>query len=365
MRRGERIIGRYTGSTADANGRKVIFFRGGERRTETFSSPQAAAEFVRAFEEEVAGRPQTLAAALDLYCVHKRPEWADTCEKQRRYEIASFFGDLDVPFSAVTPATMGARYEVLVTQPRPRTNRPVSAATHGLWLRLARYFLRWCASQGWLASNPLDAIRPRGTANAGKPQLRRDELRRLLEVLNREAAEGDEGALGLLLIFWCALSPAELLRRQVRDLDDGGRILWVDSSRVKDGVLVPSRLKTRNRRRQLVVPSHLIPWLGHILQRAPEAALIQGGNAQWLWGRLKTCCRRAKVPRIATYSLRGMQATLRAARGSAIDEIARDLGNTPQIARQHYVEPGASAAHDLAEVERQVAVTGIVTNRPT
>ena len=66
-----------------------------------------------------------------------------------------------------------------------------------------------------------------GLTDIGKPQLRLDEVRQLVGLLQREASAGDEGASALLLQLVFGVRSSEILSRQIRDLDNGGRVLWI------------------------------------------------------------------------------------------------------------------------------------------
>lgn len=56
-------------------------------------------------------------------------------------------------------------------------------------------------------------------------------------------------ALGALLALTMGLRTREVMNRVVRDLDDGGRSLWIDEG------------KTASARRHLEVPAVLVPFL--------------------------------------------------------------------------------------------------------
>ena len=67
-------------------------------------------------------------------------------------------------------------------------------------------------------------------------------MRKLVDVMMTESDNGDKAAVALLLQLVLGLRLSEILSRQVRDIDDGGRVLWIP-----DG-------KTKNARRRLSVP---------------------------------------------------------------------------------------------------------------
>lgn len=79
-------------------------------------------------------------------------------------------------------------------------------------------------------------------------------LRPQLDVFTQTALghfeeQNDPLALGALLALTMGLRTSEVMNRVVRDLDDGGRYLWIDEG------------KTASARRHLEVPAVLVPFL--------------------------------------------------------------------------------------------------------
>src|SRR6185503_18244130 len=157
--------------------------------------------------------------------------------------------------------------------------RRVSAVdTHQNGLNTAKAFGAWCVEQKWIRDNPLEQIKPVGQRNRGKPQLRLDEARRLVTLCEQKARKGDEAAIAVLTAFLLGLRASEVTDRVVRDLDDGGRLLWVEFG------------KTRRSRRTLEVPAMLRPFLVALAEgRPPDAQLItraatpRGGRRDRHW----------------------------------------------------------------------------------
>ena len=82
-----------------------------------------------------------------------------------------------------------------------------------------------------------------GKVNAGKPQLRIEEARQFTAAALDYFEETQHPlAIGALLALTLGLRTSEVIKRVVRDLDDGARYLWIDSG------------KTASARRHLEVP---------------------------------------------------------------------------------------------------------------
>jgi hypothetical protein len=121
------------------------------------------------------------------------------------------------------------------------TGKPLAAATQRFALWSARNFFAWATAVGCAGSNPfLD----------------------LFEKTEHPLA------IGALVALRMGLRTQEVLLREVRDLDDGGRFHWIDSG------------KTANAKRHLEVPELLRPYLLRL-------AAGQSTSAPFIWHREK------------------------------------------------------------------------------
>ena len=132
------------------------------------------------------------------------------------------------------------------------------------------------------------------------------------------------------------LRSAELLRRQVRDVDDHGQLFCIESG------------KTKNARRWLEIRSpELQRLLAHQVQRRkPDDLLFGAGRknvytATAIWKWLRNFCKAAQVPRVCPHSLRGLHSTLAMEHGATSGLVAAALGHGSfEITQRHYVQPG-------------------------
>lgn len=237
---------------------------------------------------------------------------------------------------ALTPARAAALYKARVAI--------AAVDTHQAELAAAQAMLTWCMGAGWLVTkvNPFADVAPIGEKNAGKPQLRIDEMRKLLELVLPAAAAMDRGAIATAMVALFGLRASEASDRVVRDVDDDGRRLVID------------RGKTAAAERALEVPPELqAPLLELARDRPSGAQLLAGGRAArgarggkldrgWVYRQVKLWCDRAGVPVISPHGLRGTIATAAAETGAPWRAYGPALGHTtPAITTTHYEAAGA------------------------
>jgi integrase len=137
---------------------------------------------------------------------------------------------------------------------RSRRSGAASAAVRGLRrIHAGRQHPRLVVKRKWRRSNPFAEVEGVGPVGRGadKPRLTVDESRRLQGYCHAHAAT-DLGA--VLTLAYLLLGPraSELVRRNVRDVDDGGRLLWIGATKTTAG------------RRRPLVPDELAVYLAAI-----------------------------------------------------------------------------------------------------
>jgi integrase len=190
-------------------------------------------------------------------------------------------------------------------------------------------------------------VTPIGKVRVGKPQLRIDEARRFAETaLTLYTEQGDTLALAALMALLLGLRASEVLLRVARDVDDGGRILWIDGG------------KTHNARRHLRVPEVLQGHLQKLVSTlGPEEPLFGRGRTgqphrrQTLHSEVARICVRSGVPKVCPHSLRGLYATLAVESGAVSDAVAASLGHGSfAMTSRHYAQPTAVRNAQTARV---------------
>jgi integrase len=190
---------------------------------------------------------------------------------------------------------------------------------------------RWWVAKGRLPSDPFEGCVVLGDRSAGKPQLRVDEARRFLDAALREGSpEGLACALALLT----GMRASEVTGLVVRDIDDGGRIIWIEDNAVR-------RLKTARSRKRLEVPGVLVDLLVRQCEgKGPEDRLWGNVDRHWLGRNVPRLCKVSGVPKVSPHGLRGTWATLAVA-AMPTEAVAATLRNLPEVSRTAYIAPGA------------------------
>lgn len=243
----------------------------------------------------------------------------------------------DVAVTSVTDRWAKARYLALAGSGQS------APGSHHNALKRAATCWRWAESEGFVAANPWEKVRPVGRPTKGKEQLTIDEGRRLMAVCLERAAK-DDAALAILIAQLCALRSMEILTRVVRDVDDGGTKLRVTSSKTDAGVRpvdIPVEIQPFVRMRTQGRLSHelLIADAGKVSQRQ-----------SWLHRKLAEYCEVAGVPAVVPHALRGQWATIAYQAGALSHLVARALGHASSaVTEAHYAKADAVASAKQAE----------------
>lgn len=250
-----------------------------------------------------------------------------------------FSSERRVPISAITEARVKELYEKLRERPRggwvnplahePQPQKKIAVQTHRGMLSAVKRFLDWCIEErGYIRRNPAEAVKPVGVPHRGKEQLRFDETRKLQETCARELAGGDGAALAVLLASVLGLRASEVANMQVRDVDDGGRIVWVACSKTPAG-------------RRTQETAWLAPWLGAFVQ-GRIGRLFPERSRHWVLYHTKRLCTLAGVPESTAHGLRGTHATAAAEGGATAAAMMAGLGWAgPDVGPRHYIRAGA------------------------
>jgi len=233
------------------------------------------------------------------------------------YRLGVFFPEGEVLLRDLTNRTCNGYYEALRVR-KSRLNKAFSVDSHRNILAEAKSFLRWCcAKKKWLTRNPLDEIEGVGKRKHGKAQLRVDEARRWLVKAVTLADDGNEGAVAALLALVMGMRASEIVDRTVRDLDDGGKLLWIPDSKTEAG------------RRTLQVPELLQPYLRNLAEGKPSKAKLFGHHwRDWVRKWVKRICVGAGVPNVTAHGMRGLHSTLAVANGVSAHVVAASLATS-------------------------------------
>ncbi len=205
--------------------------------------------------------------------------------------------------------------------------RDRSPDTHHAELALAKQVGALCVKNRWLRENPFEGIETVGRKTHGSEKVRLgvDESRVCFDYCLRHAAV-DQWAVLTLGYLLLGTRASELVRRDVSDLDDGGRLLRIKKAKTKAG------------ERKLVIPDELHGPLMQLVEgRLPSAPIFTKENG-------------AKATRYGAYhhvkrivkAATGIDASPQALRRTASD-VATDAG-----------ELGATIARHLGQKSERV-----------
>lgn len=300
--------------------RVIVIGADGVRTTATYASKARAYERIAEVNAETSER--TVSDAIDAYLAQivAKPRSVVTLG----HRLRGLLGDRVRLLRQLTPKVARELFET-------RTEH-TSGDTQHHELATARSFAAWCISKGWLRVDPFVGLKPTKPRKRGKPQLRIDEAKKLLDAC---LAEDSKAATAVALALLCGMRATSVTSRTVRDLDDGGRVLWIEHDKTAAG------------ERRLEVPTVLRPrLLALAANRGPTDRLFADANRDWLRYHTRRLCAAAGVTVISPHSLRGTHASL--ARGVVpVEHVAQVLGHSgTTVTRRHYLAPGLERALD-------------------
>jgi integrase len=317
--------------------RVIIVGADGRRRPRPFAELDDAKQYIAEFNRKVSSIIHTTDTAREAFVKDMTArklsprtiegyEWAiNTLWPQAR------------ALRSLTPENCAARYKELINAKRKDGTAAFSVDAHRNALKMGKTFLRWCVTETLLAANPLEDVNGIGRRKKGKPQHRRDEARLFYDHTLARSNAGEPGAVAALMCLLLTLrSESEALSVVARDLDDGGRLLWIDDSKTESG------------RRVEEVPDEMRPALLALRgERKADEPLFARRDRKWLWDEVKRLCAEAGVPRVSPHGLRGMHATIARQAGATSHLVAAALGHAnTRVTEDHYIEAGTGKAED-------------------
>ncbi len=307
--------------------------RDGSQAWTSFARRDLAQHAKSKAEEESERRGTTIEAAIVAFESHIRD-----VRKLKERSIETRIGGIERLHAGVdeledvTPERARRLYRTYAASRAPATHRQTLVNCKTMW--------KWLAEEGWVARSPFDGVVPEGVVGHGKPQLTIDEAR-LFDAEAVKQATRDPGAVAALMALELGLRATEIVTRQVRDLDDGGRVMRIE------------RGKTRASTRAIEVQEPLRSLLGALAaNRVPVAYLFPGDDEghrgrQWVWESVNRICKAAGVQGVSAHGLRGTFSTIGQASGVATRAVSDALGHTAtSMTRRHYTDEAAVAVED-------------------
>lgn len=336
QQRRARVLGPYR----EPDGYRLISLDGEGRRSSCKVTTAQEAERLKAILERKLEAPRKVLTVSEA--IKKYETYLTQVKENKPRSIARTLWSLKRMFpdprdlTKLTPKYCAKRYQVLMEELANDSHRNILAE--------ARTFLNWCIAKPrkWLKSNPLAEVKGEGKRKHGKAQLRIDEARKWQAHALALAEAGESGAVAALLTL-CGVCATEAVTLRVRDVDDGGRLLWV----------AEQEAKTEERQRQIEIPDWLRPHLLALCEGATPLAWLfrttkgETGHPWRDWPRewVQRICERAGVPRVTAHGMRGLAATLAVIGGAntAIEAAQQQLGHSDKsTTEQSYIAPGAA-----------------------
>lgn len=290
---------------------RLLVREGGNENTYSYATEDEARRVKRSLQRRFAAAASpTVGTVLIEYQTYLRVEKENkpTSIKTTMARLRSFFTDEETPIITITAKSAATLYQELVSRQ--------AADTHRNTLAEARTFIKWCQKKGHMKQDILASVEGTGKRKKGKPQLRVDEARSWMGNAIDLANRGEVGAVAALLTLLLGVRANEIVTRQVRDVDDRGRLLWIPDSKTEAG------------RRTLEVPPVLRPYLLALTEGRDRTDLLFGRHwRDWPREWVQRICRRSRVPVVTAHGMRGLHATLAMSAGTSGHVVAASLGH--------------------------------------
>lgn len=303
-------------------------------RVDHYVETEAAAWRLRAAtQRKLNTEGVTVEEALDSYksyMIHEKGNKTASA-KQTRRKLGGFFPS-GLTLGEITPKLAQSIYDAYRAR-KKKNGEPIAVDHHRNLLAEAKTFMNWCVAKKHIKSNPFTDVQGVGRRRKGKRQLTRDESRKFLDVAKAQADAGREIAIAAMVALLLGERASEVLHRQVRDLDDAGRLLIISDTKTDAG------------RRTLEVPAVLQPYLLKLAAgKKATDRLFNARTPRWLLTAVKQICVKAGVPEVCTHALRGTHSTLATEHGVTGHVVAASLGHESVTTTYgNYTDPSAVA----------------------
>jgi integrase len=312
---------------------RVLVRSDGAQSAVSFESEAEANKFRDAAERQASG--VTLALAIDRYEMSLRERglrkntWQTTIIRMRQV----FAKNLGKAPAEISPFVAKRIYQQMTSE--------LSVDSHRNRLSEAKAFFKWCIKEGLVKRNPFDAVEPVGRRKRGKPQLSIDEARKLTALCMERAADGEHGAMAVLLCLYLGLRSTEATDRVARDFDDGCSVLWIRGAKTAAG------------ERRVEIPDALRGLLAGFLAGKHSKEHVLPLDRFTLRRELRRYCADAKVQTVCVHSLRGLHATLATSAGATSHLVSQALGHTSEaMTARHYTDARATEQATTTRVLR-------------
>lgn len=237
-----------------------------------------------------------------------------------------------------------------------RAGQSRAVDTHRNSLERAVEFGEWCVKRKFLRTNPFAEVEPVGQRRLGvdKTILTTDESRQLEAWCIEHAADPNvefRDVVLTLAYLYLGTRASELVKRNVRDIDDDGTVLRI------------GKTKTAAGQRSFRLPALLRDMLADLTRgRAADEPIFLGDRGKRIsrvvvWKHIRAICRAAGVTVVGPQGLRRTSSSIATEALESPLAVAAHLGHAtgkaPAVTTRHYVSRDAAAA---AGVEQRLRV---------
>lgn len=318
--------------------RLIVIDEGGGQNYLSYESEKAARAFRLAAEEKLAQENGiSVNHAIDLYekylqIANRKPRTIETA----RQHLEMFFGDEGSrALATITPADGKRLYMQLAERTKTDTHRNA--------LGRVKTFCKWAVHEKILAVSPIATLEGIGKRKRRKNQLRIDEARKWLakarEIADTSEKKGERhGAIAAMLTLLLGVRASEITERRVRDVDDGGRLLWIPDAKTTAG------------QRVLEIPDLLQPYLKQLIEGRPgdvhlfpASRKVGAHTRQWVFEWVQNICVLADVPKVGAHSMRGLHSSLAVEAGATSHLVIKAMGHDSYVtSERHYIDPNSA-----------------------
>lgn len=317
---GDRINGPYK----RGSGWRVVAIIGGARSDTTYPTEAEAIAVATEARRQLGQGGTTVGDLVEAFIVEARSRCKRLTVDHYEIRLGNLLGPvMALPVRSLTPARAQSLYLSLA-----QSGRAVS--THRNTLVTARQWGRWCVKRRHLRADPFADVEGVGKRRRGKKQLTVNESRQYVTACLALVPRPD--AVAALAYLLLGIRASELTDREVRDLDDGGRLLWIPEAKTEAG------------KRLLEVPEMLRPHLLAMAEGKRPTDRLFAHDRKWGWRAVRRFCKLAGVPVICTHGARGTHTTIARTAGATAEVVAGALGHaSTAMQEQHYVADGVAA----------------------
>jgi integrase len=292
---------------------RILIRQGNTQRARSFDSEaEARAEIrrLRAAAHSQAGI--TVEKSIEAYAEQlRRNGLKERSIATATFRLMRFFHPvLPEPLATLSPSKAKDLYQSL---------SGLAVDTRLNMLALAKSFSRKARESDWTEKLLLADVKGEGRRHCGKAKLSLDESRKYLATCLVQATSSDpqvkQAAIAACMPLVFGLRSGEVLNRQVKDIDDNGRILRITSSKSRAGI------------RSLQVPDWFRPYLIDLTKGLKPEERIFSREKTWLHRHVINICKLAGVSRVVPHGLRGTHGDLALVAAATPLQVSQALGH--------------------------------------